>query len=504
MSIALPVRLACLLGVVLLGGGFVSCGEAAEGSPGSVAKQAPLLAQRSMLVVTFDTTRSDFVGTYGSALELTPNLDALATRGVVFEDAYAPMPQTLPSHATLFTGLPPRQHRALENTYELDERYSTLAEAASEQGYQTAAFVGAAVLSPETGIHQGFDVFDMPTEPGTSKWEQDKLGHPPQRSAKQVTDAALAWLAQRDDARPFLLWVHYYDPHGDAQPSRPPYHVGFTPPARHVEAVPRSAIKAFVEASASEWVGASPPKKQLIDFWRGYAAELRFTDEQLGRVLRGLESVGLDEQTVVVVAGDHGEGLYEHDVKGHGVALWEEAHRIPLVIATPDGALAGTRVRGAAFLRDVRPTLERLVLGAPPVERGDDLGVDLWAAAEAGRGLTTRPVFLERPHFPPQRAAWRNVDYGVLASVSLGGGKLIRQPDGSRQLFDLVADPAEQQDLADEQPERADKLEALLDAWEARNPTGDPGSEARSLDCEQLKQLVALGYLGQGEAAHCD
>ncbi|GJM20924.1 MAG: sulfatase [Planctomycetota bacterium] len=476
-----------------------ACGH--DASSGNDDRPRAASGARSLLVVTYDTTRMDFVGAYGNPLALTPNLDALAERGVLFEDAYAPVPQTLPSHSSLMTGLMPRQHRALENTYRLDASYETLAEAAVERGYDTAAFVGALVLGEDTGINQGFHTYDTPA----GEWNSDKKGHPPQRSAKQVTEAALAWLRARDSERPVFMWVHYYDPHGDAQDKRPnaPRHIGFLPPQRHVDAIQRSDVRAFLESRGDELSGASLEPRLLRQFWHAYAAEIRFTDEQFGRLLEGFDEVGLLDSTVVAATSDHGEGLFEHDVKGHGVEVWQEQHQIPLVIAEPGGALAGTRVSGPAFLSDMRGTLERLAFGSTSTQGGDELAVDLWGAAEAGRGIAPRPVFLERPHFDQGRAEWRGVPYGVLNAVIQGDAKLIVGPEGRLELYDLASDPAELRDLAASDPELRGRLEQLFADWVAANPSVEPGEGAAELDCDQIADLVALGYMGEEALSGC-
>lgn len=496
-------RARLLFSTALTACALASCGDdGASGTRGGAAlsdRPAASPDARSLLLVTFDTTRADFVGAYGNPLGLTPNVDALAERGVLFEDAYAPVPQTLPSHASLMTGLMPRQHRALENTYRLDDAYETLAEAAVERGYQTAGFVGALVLAEDTGIHQGFDVYDTPA----GEWNVDKKGHPPQRSAKQVTEAALSWLARRDRSRPFFMWVHYYDPHGDAQAPDTGRHIGFLPPQRHLAAVDRPAVREYIVSRGEELSGASLEPRVLRSFWQAYAAEIRFTDEQFGRLVSALEEDGALEQTVIALTSDHGEGLYEHDVKGHGVEVWQEQHQIPMVLAVPDGALGGTRVRGPALLSDLRGTLERLCFGEVSTAGEDPQSVDLWAAAKSGRGLPARPVFLERPHFDKERAEWRGVPYGVLNAVIQGDAKLISGPEARVELYDLAGDPAELRDLAAADPELRAKLEALLEEWRATYTSEEPGEGAQPLDCDKIRNLIELGYMGEGAAAHC-
>jgi len=461
---------------------LVACGSSGEGG-------------RNILVITVDTTRADFVGAYGAALGVTPRLDALALQGVVFENAYAPMPQTLPSHSTLFTGLDPRQHLTLENTYQLDSEFRTLAELAQERGYATGAFVGALVLDKETGIHQGFETFDTPE----GVWNEERGGHPPQRTAEQVTEAALAWARDLDPGEPFLLWAHYYDPHAD-------HATGFEPPNRHRAQVDMKAIRKKVRRSTS--LAGNLSRDDQVEYWAQYAAEIRYADEQIGRLLDGLAEDGLMEDTLVVVVGDHGEGLYEHGIKAHGVYVWEEMHRIPMILVHPDGEHAGRRVAGRAALRDIEPTIKQVAMGIPS-PRQDDLGSDLWAhlsgTGEGGAGeLPDRPIFLERPHFDRERVRRRilGVDltkdnaYGYLTAVLVGRYKLIRHPDGTTlRLYDLEADPHEMTDLAAAEPEVTAQLARLLEGWMEGHTVGPPG-EGTDISDERRETLKALGYLG--------
>jgi arylsulfatase A-like enzyme len=463
-----------LVGVLVVAVGLTACGPSGPGG-------------RNILVITTDTTRADFVGAYGADLGVTPRLDALAQQGVVFENAYAPMPQTLPSHSTLFTGLDPRQHLALENTYQLDEAFRTLAELAQERGYATGAFIGALVLDQETGIQQGFETFDIPQ----GVWNEKREGHPPQRSAEEVTRVALEWADDLDPAEPYLMWAHYYDPHGD-------HATGFEPPKRHLAQVDRKVIRKRVQKSAS--LSGDLPLEAQVEYWAQYAAEIRYMDEQIGRLLDGLGAKGLLGNTLVVVVGDHGEGLYEHGIKAHGVYVWEEMHRIPMILVHPDGEHAGRRVAGRAALRDIEPTIKRIAMDIPGTG-GEDFGFDLWEHL-SDSGLPDRPIFLERPHFDRERVVRRinGVDltqqnaYGYLTAVIMGRHKLIRHPDGTLRLYDLEADPQELVDVAAQESEQVSKMSGLLSNWMEAHEVGQPG-EGVEISDERRARLKALGYL---------
>jgi len=443
-----------------------------------------------MIVITLDTTRADHLGCYGNDFPITPNIDALAKCGLVFEHAYAPMPQTLPSHATLFTGLEPRLHGTLLNSRRLPEHVATLAEVLADDGYQTAAFTGAAVVGPATGIEQGFQHFDGLT------WNHKEDERMVRRSAAEVTDAALAWAKRARRGQPYFLWVHYYDAHHPFDEHEA--HVRQQVPRASVEAWLRSRRDAFPAADLG--VGFD----ELVDHWHGYACEMRAMDREIGRLWRGLAELERLEHAWIVIAGDHGEGLWEHGERGHGVNVYEELMRVPLIFADTDGRLAGRRTAVPVALQDVFPTVLELVRGRPldrPVS-GRSLAPLILGTGE----LEERPVFVERPHFPPRRLKEKDqndpveLTWGVMVAVIQGGWKCIAQPDAGFVLHDLASDPEETSDCSTREPERARALEALIAEWLERHPAPPPGKLPRGSEVspEQLEALRALGYAGDG------
>ncbi len=433
----------------------------------------------SLLVITLDTTRADVLGCYGSPLGATPRLDRLAGESVQLERAYAPMPQTLPSHATLFTGLSPRRHGAVENARVLDPDVETLAGDLARRGWDTAACIGALVLEQGTGIERGFAHFDQPQ--GVARDSQ----HPVERRAAAVTDAALWWAGRRaDPSRPYLLWVHYYDPHGPYEPAQ--------------ERVPLAAVRAEVErrerAAPGELSGAELP--EIARLWHGYVNEVAEVDAQVGRLLDGLRERGLLERTAVLVVGDHGEGLMEHGEKGHGATIHEELMRVPVLLSAP--GVAPARAAGALELQDLLATAyEAAGLGTPPA--GAE-GRSRWPEIRGTRPWTPQPLVVERPFYLPGgeralRADAHDYGFGLLAAVVLGDEKLLREPDGRERLFDLAADPAELVDLAERRPQSRARLAALLDQWLKDHPPPGDGAEVSDERREVLRQL---GYVEEG------
>jgi arylsulfatase A-like enzyme len=426
---------------------------------------------RSIIVITLDTTRADALSCYGFPAATTPVIDAIAQRGVLFEQAFAPMSQTLPSHASLFTGQTPRIHGALENQLRLNDRVQTLAELLAARGYVTAGFVGSRVLDEETGIHRGFQTFDQP-----ERGAKGDLAGPTERSAEKVTDAALAWAAGQGEDGPRLVWVHYFDAH---QPYEPV-----------AQDIPLEPITGWLQQGPAI---AAPPLGKRATYWHDYVNEIHVIDGQLGRLLAGLESSPWMRDAVVVIVGDHGEGFFEHGDNSHGIQITQEHVRVPLIIAAPDGELAGTRIAQATRVSDVLPTVVALAgVGITPAVEGENLLPEL----RGERAPRSRPLVVERPFYPEQRFKERfgpkGEVFGELTAVVADGLKLVRQPGGSQQLFDLAKDPLERHDLAAARPGDVARCAQILDEWFAKHPLGDV--EASTISAEREQALEQLGY----------
>ena len=396
----------------------------------------------NVVLVTIDTLRADRVGAYGARDVATPTLDALAARGVLFEQAMAAVPLTLPSHASLLTGQYPATHGVRHNAiFVLGRETETLAERFSDAGYATAAVVGAAVLDPEFGLSQGFDVYDadMPTERASAAGFFE-------RPAKEVTDAALAWLAQERGS--FFLWVHYYDVHAKYSPPEP-FKTRF---ARHL-----------------------------------YDGEAANVDHELGRLLAALETEKRLSNTLVAVTADHGEGLGEHGEESHTYFIYDSVLHVPLILAGP-GVPAGRRVARVASNTGVAATLLALA-GAKPLAKVDagDLA-PLWrddpgAAASAGAGEA----------YAESLAGELDHGWAPIHAIRSDRFHYIRAP--RPELFDVKTDPRQRHNLLpSEQPELLAaakdgeaRIEALLAGGRALSPV--------AVDAETRAQIEALGYV---------
>jgi choline-sulfatase len=412
-------------------------GMAAPAAPPSprTAKRTP----PNLVLITMDTTRADHLGAWGYRDAHTPNLDALAARGTRFARCDTAAPITLPSHASILTGLFPPRHGVRDNgTFVLSPKVQTLAAALTARGYDTAAVVSAVVLARRQGLDQGFRVYDDDLGAG---YAQGSLVS--ERTAENTTAAALKALGGLK--APFFLWVHYYDPHEE-----------YRPPSRFADL-------------------AHGPN-------RLYDGEIAFMDEQIGELLKRLPA-GTD----VVAVGDHGEMLGEHGEATHGLLLYKAARRVPLLLAGPDvpaGKVSDCLVRTV----DVAPTLLAMA-GAPAAVGKAALDGRALLPLAAGKGCS-RETYTES--FLPFFA----YKWYPLRSLSDDRVLYLKAPKSS--LYDLAADPGETRDLAPGQAKAVRSWEARMVAFlHGLGETLDtPVHTENVLSDEQRRQLASLGYLG--------
>jgi arylsulfatase A-like enzyme/Flp pilus assembly protein TadD len=400
-----------------------------------------------VVVVTLDTVRADHLGCYGSGTGTTPALDRLSAAGVLFEDASCAVPLTLPSHATLFTGRYPTATGVRNNgTFVLPDSETTLAERLAAAGYATGAVIAAFPLQSRYGLAQGFRIYDEELPRRAADAGAAFSIHFNERNAQAVTDRAIeVW--KRLGSGPRFLWVHYFDAHA-----------------------PYEAPEPWGSAHA-----ASP-----------YDGEIAFVDDQAGRLLT---RIGQDAPgAIVVVAGDHGEGLGEHGEKTHGVFLYQSTLHVPLIIVAPGRWPAGGRVAVPVSLADVVPT----ILALSGVERASGLdGVDL-APAVAGRALPRREVYAES-YLP--KLQFR---FSALTMLRDGPLKYIDAP--TAELYDLARDPGERENVA----ARDARATALASRLATLAAAADPEASARStsaLDADADARLRSLGYASAGTLA---
>ncbi len=481
-------------GVMVAAGWFVGCMSERRGP-------RPL----NVLLITIDTLRADHLGCYGYERDTTPNLDRLATESILFQDVACEVPITLPSHCSILTGLYPQTHGVRSNgTYRLTEEHVTLAEILREEGYRTGAVVSAFCLAGRFGISQGFDFYDerfsAPLVPGiypsasggkpeefTRDWLLYRYRQPYQKRADEVTEIALDVL-KRDDNTPFFLWLHYFDPHAPYAPPEPYFEMFYE---GHKSDPSNTTLK---DAEILEYM-IYPNVTDREYYVAQYDGEIRYTDEQIGRVLAFLEGSGLKERTLVIVTADHGESLGEHGhYFNHGNAIYEPSVKVPLLIYLPDGNDAGSRVKAPAALIDLFPTVLDLlgIRSSQPVQ-GRSLAtlLDGTQSRSSGRYLETIQPEFKQPG-------------GMLRGLLKGQYKYIRTdgllaPGGiRRELYDLHADPKELENLADAEPEKVEGMENELLQLAALGIAANQESAVVDLTSEDLDRLRSIGYFDSG------
>ena len=389
----------------------------------------------SCLLVTLDTTRVDALGAYADAA--TPHLDRLASEGVVFDNAYTPIPLTLPAHASLLSGLYPLRHGVRDNgLMPLSSEAATLAAASRAQGYDPGAFVGAVVLDRAVGRGPGLDVYDGPP-PGEAHAE---------RSASEVVDAALGWLDEGDSERPFFLWVHFYDPHT-------PY--------------------------------APPADLRSGDRRANYAGEVTYVDRELERLLSSLRGSGRLDDTLCVVVADHGEGFGEHDEEGHSIFCFETTLRVPLIVrpplSDPGRFERGSRSGELVSLVDLHPTVVEAMGWS---SSGDTDGTSFWS----------RPMPDDHGVYFESFYGYFSFGWSPLTGWVDSEGKYLH---GTRPRFFAVAqDPDETTDLFSEDDPRVRRHRARMGKLARLEPL-EADDEAGAGD-ELLESIRGLGYASMG------
>lgn len=424
-----------------------------------------------VVLITLDTTRADALGAYGAPGDPTPHLDALATGGTLFERASAQASVTPVSHASIFTGQNPYTHglRLMHGRTRnrLAEEAVTLAELLRDAGYRTAAFVSAFPATARFGLAQGFEHFDaafLDDEEPISANGAVNTGTS-QRRADVTTDRALAWLVE-ESARPRFVWVHYFDPH-DA-----------------LVLPPESFVRQHVAPPADDATGAEAARARLRAL---YAVEVRYMDEQVGRLLDAFDP----EHTAVAVVADHGEGHGDHGWWTHGL-LYEEQVRVPLIVRAP-GGVAGRRVETRVRTIDVAPTLLELAGVARegwPAMEGRSL-----VAALRGEPIGGATAYADSLSLMTYHATQEIVDrkQDMLFAVTDGGWKYIYHAlrPAESELYDLRNDPGETRNLVREAPDELARMRAL---FESADLIPDELPVLERMDPDDAARLRSLGY----------
>ena len=446
-------------------------------------------ARPDIVLVTFDTLRADHCSSYGYQRTTTPSLDGLAATGVRFAVAYAPTATTAPSLASLFTGRDPLAHRVRRNGIPLSAEARTLAETLTERGYLTAGFPSSFVVNGKFGFGQGFGVYDDdfsdPSKPARRGYEwlgEVVPGSVFMRSAPETTRRALAWLDGLPSERsPFFLWIHYIDPH---EPYRVPPELG------------------------DPFGAETHPQASLEQIRARYDTLIRSADAELGRVIERASELAGSNGLLSVVTADHGEAFLEHGWRSHGVQIYEESVRIPMVVQWP-GRVEPAVIHRAVSLHDVLPTLFGLLGDFPADEHtaGRDLSGLL---LKTQRDLSPTAVMLQRQTYesdglvepiPLPELGGKVFGAGVevrgeMFAIREGRWKYIDAPQESvaRQLYDLRDDPGERRNRFATEPDLVARLSRQLAEWRSRHAVEAEAQPVlpSTIDRERLR---ALGYV---------
>ena len=397
-----------------------------------------------VFLVTIDTLRADHVHCYGYDRIKTPTLDALAKDGIRFAQAFTPSPITNSSHTSILTGLLPSVHGVTDFALPLAPKNRTLAELLKDKGYQTAAFIGSVVLDSKEfapGLDRGFDFYDNFPHPAETKLRWGRL----ERRAGEVVQRANAWLSVHS-ASPRFVWIHLYDPHDPYQPP-PPYSEAY--------------------------------KDHLYD------GEIAYADSALAEFFSFLKKHGWYDPAIIVVVGDHGEGLGEHHEQTHGIFLYDATTHVPLIMKLPAGGHSTTVVGSQVRTLDILPTILDLVhVSAPKNLDGESLRPYFSLVTNKGRIVVGETDY-------PLRFGW-----APLRSIRSDSLKFVEAP--RPELYDLNRDPREETNNYVPWDANVQKLRAIL--ADLRTRATPVSATAATISQSTLEELKALGYLTRADS----
>jgi arylsulfatase A-like enzyme/Flp pilus assembly protein TadD len=427
-------KAARFLAIVLLVSVAVSKAAWCQPSPPVAPKSANTAAPRSsspdIFLVTIDTLRADHVGCYGYKQVETPALDALAADGVRFTQAFTHSPITNTSHITILTGLLPSVHGVTDFGIPLSPQHVTAAELLKKHGYQTAAFIGAVILDSNTlapGLDRGFDFYDnFPKDDskdanGKTKPRWGRV----ERRGMDVVAHAENWF-NKHRTGPHFVWVHLYDPH---DPYEPP----------------------------------SPFSEKYKDHL--YDGEIAYADSALAHWIAFLKKNGVYDNAIIIVTGDHGEGLGEHGEETHGLFLYDSTLHIPLIVKLPSKPInnvqRGTVVDSEVRTTDILPTILATAKVAGSAELNGESVLPLMEKRPDNQALPNHTLFGETDY--PLRWGW-----APLRALRTSNTKLIEAP--RPELYDLQADPKELKNLYALDSDKVQSMQAEMARWKAKLP----------------------------------
>ncbi|MFB0565567.1 MAG: sulfatase-like hydrolase/transferase [Candidatus Aminicenantaceae bacterium] len=397
-----------------------------------------------VLLITLDTTRADRIGCYGYAMGKTPNLDTLASEGVRFSNTYCQVPLTCPSHSSILTGTHPLYHQVHNNgTYYLDSDLLTLAEVLKGKGFKTAAFVSSFTVDSRFGLDQGFDFYDDKF----SEEEVFKALHS-ERKAEEVFISFSDWL-DRNGTRQFFCWIHFFDPH-----------LPYNPP--------------------------SPYKEEFVE--SPYDGEIAYMDYYVGKIIEKLRERNILNNTLIILAGDHGEALGEKEEVDHGVFLYDVTMKVPLILYAEEKLPKGKVVEARVRLIDLMPSILDMLI----IPMSEEIqGITLLPYIE-GKRKDDLSSYIET-YYPKENFGWSE-----LVGLVDGDWKYIKAP--REELYNLKRDPREERNVSSEEKnilsDKRGKLEDVIENYSSGRRAG-----RREMTAEERERLRSLGYVELSEVS---
>ncbi|MFN7955559.1 MAG: sulfatase [bacterium] len=476
--------------------------------PAAPAPLAATKARPNVLLLVLDTLRADHLGVYGYPKPISPNLDALARKGILYERAHSAGVWTLTGHASLFTGRVPSRSGVNEEDLFFDEDLPTMASVLNRAGYETVGFCNNPWVAPWTGLDRGFEnLLQVWREPYTTNLTLGRMayqytywratGDQAVGGVVKTTEQVSDWLEGRDRSRPFFAFVNLLEAH-EPLDWRDDFTPPFVPPGES-----ELAVRNVNQNPYAIWSGnLTMTPADFARYAAMYDGEIHYLDHHLGRWFAELEKRGLFDDTIVVITADHGELIGEHGTLGHHMALWQGVLHVPLIVLDPaNRAQAGTRVADVVSTIDVFPTLlDRVGIDdagvTAPLEGAvlpkSSSSAEGWAVAEE---LSPRFEIGVMQHLKPKVDVQALYGHRHRAAIR-GSWKLLQRDESPDQLFDLASDPGETRDVAAERPDVLGSMRAALDAWYARHPAIEPaGASATGPDAATREQLKNLGYV---------
>lgn len=453
----------------------------------------------NILLIIMDATRAKNLSCYGYHRPTTPNLERFAERCVVYETAISAAGWSLPSHASIFTGLYPSRHGAHEQHKHLAPEYPTMAEQLCSRGYCTLAFCHNPYVGPATGLDRGFEWFnnDFGSIP-ISLW----------KISRKISNGFARVLGQRDsgarhtnkqvhttlrrlqaDDRPFFMFIHYEEPHG-------PYH----PPRKYNRYLPNGVSpKEAKQVNQDQWkyliAPSSMAERDFEILTALYDGEITYLDSRIAEVLGWIEELGILDRTMVIITADHGENIGDHESMAHKYCLYDTLLHVPLIIHYPRGIATPGRVEHQVQTLDLLPTILAM-LGDTSSETYRSLqGHDLLSSTKHGFTIAEQA----HPDLTTFYKRFPGVDVSrydrALKMIRTDRYKYIWVSDGNHELYDLQADPDEQRNIIAECSDIAGDLDRRLTEWRNSFDEAPPSYEVSEFEEQVKARLRALGYL---------